>query len=410
MVNGLPWFLFAAAIHQRLDLNLKNIIFVHQSAELYGSDKVLLLLCSEMVKEGTYHPIVIVPEEGPLIAQLEANQVEVHVAEVSKISRAVFTPVGLCKLMVSLFHGCRDINRILAGRKVTLVHSNTLAVLSGAIWSFFYRKKHIWHVHEIILAPKIVSKIFPRLVSFFSDLSIANSSLTEKWLLEEQPRLKPRSVVIFNGLPEAPKPAEEKIAAFRHDVGASAEDKIISLVGRISNWKGQFLLLDALGILKQQSKLVGVKVAIVGDTAPGKEFLLEELQQKIAVLELQSVVSHISFVNDVWPVWYGSDIAVVPSTEPEPFGMVAIEAMSAGTPVIAAGHGGLLDIIEHQKSGLLFEPRNANALADAVAQLLASPDLAAEIAHAAKLRQASCFSLAAQVKSTIAAYQQVEAS
>lgn len=386
---------------------MKNILFVHQSAELYGSDKVLLLLCSELVKRGNYHPIVILPEDGPLKVALEEQQVEVHIGEVSKISRSVFSPLGIIKLLLSLVRGCKDIQRAVSGRHIAVVHSNTLAVLSGAAWAFVFRKKHLWHVHEIILSPKIVSKVFPRLVNWLSDIAISNSSLTEKWLLDEQPTLQERSTIIFNGLPATPVPKSEDIEAFRKMIDLNADDILLSLVGRINSWKGQGLLVDALQLLKARGRLGALKVAIVGNTFAGKEYLLDELRNKVNAADLQHCISFVPFLDNVWPVWFASDIAAVPSTEPEPFGMVAIEAMAAGLPVIAAAHGGLLDIIVNDSTGLLFEPKSAEALAAAIDKLLHSHHLRKQLGLNGQLRQQQCFSLHAQVEQTEAVYKKV---
>jgi glycosyltransferase involved in cell wall biosynthesis len=108
-------------------------------------------------------------------------------------------------------------------------------------------------------------------------------------------------------------------------------------------------------------------------------------------------------VADIWPVWRASDIAVVPSTEPEPFGMVAIEAMACGLPVVAAAHGGLLDIVDDGRSGLLFTPRDADALAAALQRLAGDAALRQRLGSAGAQRQAEHFSLAAQVAQTRAA-------
>lgn len=384
-----------------------NILFIHQSSELYGSDKVLLLLCTELKKSCRYHPIIILPQEGPLKIALEEEGVEVHIGEVSKISRDVFSPIGLFKLLLSLFRGCQHIQKCISGREVAVVHSNTLAVLSGAVWALVFRKKHLWHVHEIILRPKMVSKIFPRLVYWLSDIVISNSSLTEQWLLDEQPSLKSRSMVIFNGLPPIISPTPSAVAAFRHSIGAKPDDIVLSLVGRVNHWKGQCLLIDSLMLLKDAGKIQSLKVAIVGNTVAGKEFLLTELQQKVIDAGLDSCVAFVPFLDNVWPVWFGSNIAIVPSTEPEPFGMVAIEAMAAGLPVIAAGHGGLLDIVKHESTGLLFEPGSVVALAASIDKLVRAPDACKEFGFAGQKRQASYFSLETQVRQTEMAYERV---
>lgn len=389
---------------------MKNILFIHQSAELYGSDKVLLLLCAGLQQTGEFHPIVIIPENGPLEAALIAEGIEVHHAEVAKISRAVFSPMGLFRLVGKVIQGCRELSKIVNSRRIDVVHSNTLAVLVGACWAALHRKKHIWHVHEIILSPRLVSLIYPRLASYFSHRVISNSSLTEEWLLNVVPTLKPRSDVIFNGLPVTVPPSPDLVAAFRQSIKVKDEEILISLVGRVNHWKGQDLLVAALDILQQQKLLDGVKIAIVGDTAQGKEYLLAKLRDTVNEKGLADRVSFVPFLNDVWPVWFATDIAVVPSTEPEPFGMVAIEAMSAKIPVVAAQHGGLLDIIDDGVTGLFFKPRDAADLAAKLATLIAEASLRKEMGEKGCARQHQLFSLQAQVEATITTYRRVIAN
>jgi glycosyltransferase involved in cell wall biosynthesis len=93
----------------------------------------------------------------------------------------------------------------------------------------------------------------------------------------------------------------------------------------------------------------------------------------------------------------------VPSLEPEPFGRVAIEAMSFGKPVIAAAHGGLLDIVADGATGRLFAPGDANALEAAMHDLMDAP-ARARMGAAAVARQRAMFSVetyAAQVRDTL---------
>lgn len=386
---------------------MKIVLFVHQSSEMYGSDKVLLFLTQGFIKGGEFHPVVVLPKAGPLQTALLARGIEVHIGEVAKISRAVLTPTGLICLAWQTFKAIRNLNRIAAGRPVAVVHSNTLAVLSGAVYASVYRKKHLWHVHEIILSPKLVSKVFPYLVNKLSDRVISNSNLTERWLLTEQPTLASRSVVVFNGLPLMEKPSPEVIRVFRESVGAVDGDVVVTLAGRINRWKGQELLLAAAAELKRRDQAGPLRFVIVGGAAPGLEDLPTQLKARAVTGGFEDRCSFIPFVDDIWPVWFGTDIAVVPSTEPEPFGMVAIEAMAAGAPVIAAGHGGLLDIVVHEETGLLFTPSDVVALADAIVRLASDKGLRNRLGCSGAKRQRELFSVESQVEQTTKVYKEI---
>ena len=382
----------------------QNVLFVHQASELYGSDKVLLYLASGMVGRPHFWPIVVLPDRGPLWDELVAAGVEVHVGEIAKVKRSVFSPGGFVGLLRKLRVTLKHYDAIVAGRPIALVHSNTLAVLGGVFWAWRRRTLHLWHVHEIILSPTLVSKAFPLLARLGSDKLMSNSTLTERWLLDTQPALKSRSVVVFNGLPVQAEPPPLAVDAFRATTAAAPGDLLIVLAGRLNHWKGQGLLIEAAHLLGLQGGLAGVHFLLVGDVALGQDSVRDQLVAQVAELGLSASFSFVPFVADIRPVWAAAAIAVVPSTEPEPFGMVAIEAMAAGVPVVAAAHGGLLDIVEHERTGLLFAPRDAQALALALQRLIAQPELRQVLGQAGRLRQVALFSASSQVAATEQVY------
>lgn len=376
----------------------KNVLFVHQSAEMYGSDKVLLYLVSGMAAHGL-KPIVLLPEEGPLVTELQKCGVETLIVPVTKLDRKILSPKGLFRLPWSLYKSIVGINRAVAGRQIDLAYSNTLAVLGAAVWALLMRKPHVWHVHEILLSPTVVRKGFPWMVRLLADKAICNSIMTSNWLLAEQPRLAAKTAVIWNGQGPRPAPNTPAAAQVRLQLGIAPDELVVTLVGRINRWKGQALFIEAADKLRQRGHK-NVHFLIVGSAVAGQEGLVEDLRHKIAESNVVAHVHILAFTHDVWSVWDASDIAVVPSTEPEPFGMVAIEAMASGKPVVVAAHGGLLEIVEHDVSGLQFEANNAVKFADALERLIVSAELREQLGLAGKQRQAEVFSLQSQVDST----------
>jgi len=392
---------YAAKLAQVLQLAAspaKNILFVHQSAEMYGSDKVLLWLVQGVQARG-FHPIVLIPSEGPLHAALKASGVETHILEVTKLNRETLSPLGLVKLPFKLWGSMREKNRVVAGRKVDLVYSNTLAVLGGAVYARLNGLPHLWHVHELLKSPTVVRKGFPWMVRLLADKVVSNSTMTEQWLLDEQPSLAKKAVTIWNGLGPRPAPESGAAAAMRARLQVAEGQLLVALVGRINRWKGQELLIDAASRLWQQG-VRDVHYVIVGGVAAGQEHLIDALNQKIAASPAAAHIKRVEFTDDVWTVWDACDIAVVPSTEPEPFGMVAIEAMASHKPVVVAAHGGLLDIVEDGVSGLWFTPNDADTLAEKLHALAVSPELRHRLGAAGAARQKDLFSLDIQLERT----------
>jgi glycosyltransferase involved in cell wall biosynthesis len=164
-------------------------------------------------------------------------------------------------------------------------------------------------------------------------------------------------------------PDEAAAQVVRQQLGLTQDQVLVVLMGRINRWKGQALLVEAAQRLRDAG-LTQVRYLIVGSAPTGQEHFAADLQRTIERLGVADRVTVMGFRQDIWPIWDACDIAVVPSTEPEPFGMVALEAMAARKPVIAAAHGGLPDIVVDGVTGMLVKPNDATALGDAIASLV----------------------------------------
>jgi glycosyltransferase involved in cell wall biosynthesis len=113
------------------------------------------------------------------------------------------------------------------------------------------------------------------------------------------------------------------------------------------------------------------------------------------------------FRNDVRDLIAGCDIFVNSSIEPEPLGHSALEAMAFGVPVVASACGGLPEVVEHEVSGLLFEPGDDEALAGALLKLIDDGDLRSRFGIASRRRAERIFSLENHVKTIQAVYDEV---
>jgi len=347
---------------------MKNILFIHQSAELYGSDKTLLYLVANLDKN-KFFPIVILPNEGPLKIELEKENVKVIIAPVLKLYRKMFTPSNLLKFSKDYFKGIKTIKSIRKEYKIDFIYSNTLAVLLGFFFCFFHKTKHIWHVHEIIESPKFFTKFFRYFLNNPTNrVLIYNSFATCKFW-----NCKGNNQVIWNGIAAFPEIEEEEKAVIRKTILTTDNEIVFALVGRISRWKGQMLLLEAFNKLVKTHQ--NIRLVYIGSTPPNQEHFLDSLKDKIKNYDLIQKVNIIPFQDNIHQFWQCIDIAVVSSTEPEPFGMVAIEAMMAKKPVIAANHGGLTEIVVNNETGFLVEPNNKDALKDALEKLITNPEL-----------------------------------
>jgi glycosyltransferase involved in cell wall biosynthesis len=345
---------------------MKNILFIHQSADLYGSDKTLLYLVSSI--KNLFHPIIVIPSEGPLSEELKKRNIEFYVMPVIKVSRQLFKSFAIIKLPFQVYKTIRVLKTKLGSRKIDIVHSNTLAVLLGAFFSKKYKIKHVWHVHEIIQQPKIVARSYPFLVNWFSDYVIFNSKASAEYLYSKKPKLEKKSRIIYNGLDrDIPISTSKNQITLRKNIFKEIhpETIVIGLIGRINKHKGHALALKVFEeLIKSGSK--NIKLLFIGSAIKSQTYLIDELNAAIKSKKLENLVKIVGFQKDIWNFYDCIDILIVPTTDPEPFGLVAIEGMLSKKPVIAANHGGLKEIVENNKTGILFEPNNKLKLKEAI--------------------------------------------
>lgn len=377
---------------------MKNILFIHQSAELYGSDKTLLLLLKNLDKN-KFKPIVLLPFDGPLKEALENENIEVVIAPVLKLYRKLFTPKNLIGFFKDIKAAFKIVNELHKKHQFTLIYSNTLAVLLGIMFAWKNNIKHLWHVHEIIEKPSLFKKAFVGLLSLKSNTHIVYNSQATKVFWELNKSIINKGVVIWNGIEiNTPESSTSELFDIRKNLFLAQPNEIIlALVGRISRWKGQMILLDAFNNLVQKNE--NIKLVFVGAPPPNQEKFQEDLEERITSFKLNDKVLIIPFQNEIHKIWQAIDIAVVPSTEPEPFGMVAIEAMLAHKPIVGSNHGGLTEIIENNATGFLVTPNSVQDLVIALEKLIQNEVLRKEMGEKGYLRVTTAFSVEQYVDS-----------
>ncbi|MGH3739872.1 MAG: glycosyltransferase family 4 protein [Micromonosporaceae bacterium] len=178
---------------------------------------------------------------------------------------------------------------------------------------------------------------------------------------------------------------------------------LIVYAGRLVYEKGVQDLLAAVPELR--AKHPGLHVAIAGD-GPHRQ----ELEEQVRQLRIGSAVSFTGFLNDQeLPALLAAADALVAPSRYEPFGMIALEAFAAGTPVVAASTGGLAEIIDPGVTGLTFPAAQPAALAASVDALLADEVLARRLARQAKTTARREHDWGAIAGHTVAAYQKATA-
>ena len=205
------------------------------------------------------------------------------------------------------------------------------------------------------------------------------------------------SVVHYGFQPKRPPSSEPNLRTLLH---LPAGRPIIGMVARLTTQKGHSTLLQAMSQLIQKSPELP-HLVLVGDGA-----LRSSLKALASELKLNSHVSFLGYRSDASQLIYDFDIFVHPSRW-EGFGLVFLEAMAAGVPIIATRTSAIPEIVEDGETGLLVPVDDEDALSDALSLLLADPPLRKQMGMAGRRRLDEHFSVQKMVERTAQIYQHI---
>lgn len=331
--------------------------------------------------------MVVVPEHGWLVDELRDDGVEVHVRPLAVLRRSVMSPRGVSRVAAAWAADAGGLGRLARTRGVALVHTNTSVTLGGAAAARLAGVPHVWHVREIYAGFERWFPAYRRLLLTAQALPCVSRATCEQF------DGAPEAFVLHDGLAYAPRRTDR--GAARAELGLPQDAFVVAVLGRISGWKGQDLLVRALAQLPDH-----VHALIAGDAWRGEERHVRELHELATALGVGSRTHLMGHIDGPELVFGAADVVAVPSKQPDPFPNAALEAAAAGCHVIAADHGGIPEIVEHDRTGTLVAPNDTHALAAALTDALTDPDHSRKLGSAAAADAASRYS-AAQLRGEI---------
>jgi glycosyltransferase involved in cell wall biosynthesis len=353
---------------------------------LGGAEKALLQLLSGLDRRRV-SPLVVVPAEGPLTAALRERDVETVVEPFP-------TPPlpGLLRpaMLRAFLHARSALCALARRRRVTIVHCGDLLALMllrpllhegvGLLYQVNYLGGR---ARQLALRPLAEAK--RRAV-------VAWSQDQREAVCAAVPALAAATVVVYPGVvPEELEGGDGP--AFRREIGVPQGSPLVGMLARFDAWKGHAVFLQAARRVLDARP--DVRFAVVGGGLnsawlPHVGRYESEVRDETQRLRLLDALAFVPHRADVDAVFAALDLVVCPSVR-EPFGMVVIEAMSAGRPVVASDSGGPAEILDHGRTGLLFRTGDPKALADAITGLLDDAGQRASLGTAARAEVARRF-------------------
>jgi glycosyltransferase involved in cell wall biosynthesis len=294
-------------------------------------------------------------------------------SRVPELARIGATHINLpvhSKNPIVMWKNIHALRKIIHRYNVNIVHARSRA----PAWSAFYACKNTRaHFITTCHAPyniKNETKRFYNSSIAQGERVIAISHFVADYLKhnykidDTRIRLIPRGIPMDRFHPTAVTP--ERMITLSNDWRIPDGSNIIMLPARLTRWKGHKVLLDALTILGRKDLFC----VIIGSDQGRKEYRAE-LEAYIKEKNLGGSVRMVDHCKDMPAAYMLASVVVCPSTDPEGFGRVPVEAQAMGRPIIAADHGGAQETIVAGQTGWLIPPSDPQALANAIEEAMA---------------------------------------
>lgn len=361
---------------------MSNLLFVDHSPVLGGAEKSLLLLLAHLDRQQWQPHLVGVP--GDLLEEAARLGISVYPMALPRLRRSARFPADWLGMTRSLARLATQLN------SAALVANTVRAAIYCAPAGQIARRPFIWYMRDFWLGEGPGN---PSL-DYFGKWLLGRSAsriITNSQAVAAHLPPSPKIVTILNGLDLAAFDPQLDGQAFRQQFQIPLDVPLVGMVGRLRPWKGQTQFLEmAAKIAKSWPQthfvIIGGDPFEVGDGYPGR------VQQLATELGLDHCLTFTGQLQDVRPGLAALDIFVHPG-QPEPFGLVNIEAMAMSRPVVAFRHGALPEIVVEGQTGLLVAPNDEASLAQTVLRLLKDERLQQQMGMSGRERALSHFSI-----------------
>ncbi len=330
-------------------------------AERGGSDQALLRLVRSLPR-GEFDFHIALPGPSPLAAEFEAAGATLHVVPMQRLSTShgaaewgsyvLGWPVAVARLA-----------RLARRLRVDIVHSNSLHSWYGWAVARLLGKPHVVHAREIVVQSGAALRVERFLCRHFATRVVAVSYAVAA-------QLDPANVVVLDEYLDPDEFSPSNAGKFRARVGLPDDVPVVGAVARLDPLKGLDVLLDAFELVRAERP--DAELVIVGSPVLGQADYATDLRSRVAETRGARLFDS---RDDVPDVMADVDTLAFPSIEPESYGLVLVDALASGTPVVATDHGGPPEIVARATPGTatVVPVGDAKALAAALVDLLPRP-------------------------------------
>jgi glycosyltransferase involved in cell wall biosynthesis len=335
-----------------------TILSVQPVAERGGSDQALLRLVRSLPRdEFDFH--IALPGPSPLADEFADAGATLHEVPMQRLSTSHGAPEWTGYLTGWPVAVTR-LTRLARHLRVDLVHSNSLHSWYGWAVARVLGRPHVVHAREIVVQSASALRVERYLCRHFASRVIAVSFAVAA-------QLDPANVVVLDEFLDPDEFAPVRAGTWRARCGISDNVQLVGAVARLDPLKGLDGLLDAFALVRNERP--DLQLVVVGSPVLGQDAYAARLRARI---ERTAGALLLEARDDIPDLMADLDVLALPSVEPESYGLVLVEALSSGTPVVTTDHGGPPEIVARAAPGtaLAVPPGDVDALADALSALL----------------------------------------
>ncbi len=393
-----------------------KIVFVNPVGAIGGAERVLLtMLAALLTTQPDIQLYLIVGTDGPLIEQAKNLGVQVKVLKLpeefnqlgdsafkgnSKAIAVLILLLRLVKTLPSIGKYLRQFHGLLCSLKPDLIHSNGIKTHLLIALAGFRGIPVVWHIHDFYGSRPLMAWVL-KWMSLSATFGIAVSQAVAKDTRLTLPNLPVE--VIYNTV---------DINHFSPAPPSSHFPLRVGLVATFARWKGHDIFLEAAAKLVRSRPDLDVRFYIVGEPiykTRGSQFSEQELRHTAQAKGITHKIDFLGFQENIVQIYRWLDIVVHASTQTEPFGLVVIEAMACGKPVIVSRSGGAAELFTHNYDAVGVPPGETAALASAIEYLLDRPNQRQSLSENARLTVTQRFSEQHLGRDILAAYRKFNA-
>ncbi len=364
-----------------------KILLLSTHMNLGGIGTYLLSLAKGLVQRG--HQVFVVSSGGDLVGVLEtfgAKHLSIDIRTKSELSPKILS-------------AGKQITRIIKENNIEIIHAHTR--VTQVLACLLAKKAGIPYVTTChgFFKPRMFRRIFP----CWGKHCVAISEAVREHLVNDLGVKKKNITVVHNGVeiarfsPDKFSQAEKE--QIKQDYRLQAQGPIIGTIARLSSVKGQQYLILAMKKVLEVNP--AAQLLLVGD-GPEKDKLVSQAAQ----LGIEDKVFFNPATLDTTAPLSIMDVFVFPSVS-EGLGLAIIEAQAMGLPVVASDVGGIYTLVKDGVNGFLVRPKEPQALAETILNLLADKKLAKELGRRAREQARQRFDLAQMVGGIEQVYQDI---